>query len=155
MIRKAVENALVAAVLGANWLPTAVLRGGESANLAISQSGLEQKLHGTWKGGPCMGTITFKADGTFERREYSPGGNQLKGLWHVRWDALPPTLVLDCKESDSEHFAGKKDEPKLLVLTDTHIRLFYVGEKSTWPAGDLQAIIDGSSVYERKAEERK
>jgi hypothetical protein len=62
---------------------------------------LEAKLHGVWKGGACVGELTVKADGTFERRHYTPGNNTLSGTWAVRWDALPPTLALTCTASDA------------------------------------------------------
>src|SRR5207237_963167 len=41
---------------------------------------LERKLVGEWKGeGSCLGDLTLRADGTFERRRYSPGNNTLAG----------------------------------------------------------------------------
>ena len=43
---------------------------------------LVSKLHGEWKGnGPCDGRLFLNADGTFERRHFSPGNNSLKGKW--------------------------------------------------------------------------
>ena len=79
---------------------------------------LEEKLHGAWKGGPCDGRLILKADGTFERRHFSPGGYSLTGAWKVRWDALPPTLVLSCKTSDDPGSVGKTSEVKLIQLND-------------------------------------
>ena len=38
-----------------------------------SAATLERKLHGEWKGGACQGTWTFRADGTFELKHFSPG----------------------------------------------------------------------------------
>src|SRR5687767_9235047 len=73
--------------------PAAAGKGGELA-------GLEAKLLGNREGGACVGDYTFKSDGTFELRHFTPGGNTLTGTWSVRWDALPPTLVLTCKTSD-------------------------------------------------------
>src|SRR5688572_25898464 len=62
---------------------------------------LEKKLHGMWESGrDCVGDLTLRADGTFERLHYSPGNNKLTGTWELRWNALPPTLVLTCKDSD-------------------------------------------------------
>src|SRR6476659_5945434 len=68
---------------------------------------LERKLHGAWIAeGDCVGDLTLRADGTFERQHYSPGNNKLAGTWEVRWKALPPTLVLTCKTSDeSDRFS--------------------------------------------------
>ena len=79
---------------------------------------LEKKMLGTWRGGPCVGTLTLKADGTFERRGVSPSGNRLAGTWKMRWDALPPTLVLHCKESDDGGSVGKTTEVKVVQLDD-------------------------------------
>jgi hypothetical protein len=79
---------------------------------------LEQKLHGEWKGGVCQGDWTFKADGTYELVRYSPGNNTLTGTWHIRWNALPPTLVTTCKASDCADYAGKTWEVKLTRLDD-------------------------------------
>ena len=66
----------------------------------VEAAALEQKLLGAWQGGPCVGTYTFNADGTFDLKHFTPGGNSLTGTWSVRWDALPPTLVLTHKTSD-------------------------------------------------------
>ncbi len=77
---------------------------------------LERKLHGTWRGGPCLGELTLRADGTFERRHFSPGNNKLTGTWEVRWNALPPTLILACKSSDDPDRVGKTSEVKLIQL---------------------------------------
>ncbi|MCE9530348.1 MAG: hypothetical protein K8T89_04335, partial [Planctomycetes bacterium] len=46
--------------------------GDEKENSPVS---LEKKLHGEWKGGPCMGDWTFGPDGSFVLKNYSPGGN--------------------------------------------------------------------------------
>ena len=45
---------------------------------------LEKKLHGEWKGGPGVGEIVFRPDGTFERRNDSPGNHILKGTWELK-----------------------------------------------------------------------
>lgn len=81
---------------------------------------LEKKLHGEWQGGPCMGDWTFGADGTFALTNYSPGGNRFTGLWKVRWDALPPTLVLTFQTSDAPHHfqVGQRWEVKIVQLDD-------------------------------------
>ncbi len=88
---------------------------GDKPAEAIPQ--LQRKLHGEWKGsGPCGGRLTLRADGTYERRHFSPGDNKISGTWTVRWDALPPTLVLACKESDDPDLASKRTEVKLIQL---------------------------------------
>jgi len=79
---------------------------------------LERKMLGTWRGQPCVGRLTLKADGTFERDGVSPAGNRLSGTWEMRWDALPPTLVMHCKESDDGSFVGKTTEVKVIQLDD-------------------------------------
>jgi hypothetical protein len=84
---------------------------------------LERRLHGTWNGPPCTGRLTLGADGTFERRNYSPGNYRLTGTWEVRWNALPPTLVLACKTSDCPGFVGKTSEVKLVQLDDEVLAL--------------------------------
>ncbi len=81
---------------------------------------LEKKLHGAWEADDmvCVGDLTLRADGTFERQHYSPGNNKLTGTWEVRWNALPPTLVLACKTSNDPDFVGKTWEFKLTQLDD-------------------------------------
>lgn len=81
---------------------------------------LERKLHGEWKGGLCMGELTLRADGTFERQHYTPGSIALTGTWEVRWKSLPPTLALTCKTSDEpgRRDVGKTSEVKLVQLDD-------------------------------------
>jgi hypothetical protein len=85
-----------------------------------SLTALERKLHAEWVGrGPCDGRLTLRADGTYERRLYGPSGINSAGTWKVRWDALPPTLVLVCKTSDGPgEDVGRTYEPKLLQLDD-------------------------------------
>jgi hypothetical protein len=67
-----------------------------------------------------MGDWTFVGDGTFALKNYSPGGDSFTGVWQVRWDALPPTLILTFKTSDApEHFkVGQTWEVKLIQLDD-------------------------------------
>jgi RNA polymerase sigma factor (sigma-70 family) len=86
---------------------------------------LEKKLLGNWKGGACEGDYTFSPDGTFGLRHFTPGGNTVTGTWAIRWDALPPALVLTCKTSDFKkkdptraeyEYLGKALELKLLEL---------------------------------------
>jgi hypothetical protein len=95
---------------------------GKAAELAA----LEQKLLRTWSGPACGGDFTFKADGTFNVRSFTPGQNILTGSWALRWDALPPTLLLTFKTSDFKKkypgepeykYVGKTLEAKLLELS--------------------------------------
>jgi len=113
---------------------------------------IEQKLHGAWQGGPCVGRLEFRADGTFERRNYGPGNLRLRGTWKVTWDALPPKLSLHCTESDEPSFVGKPYEVKLLELTDEHLGLLSLAEKTNWPRGALDASAgEGVIRYGRPA----
>lgn len=66
---------------------------------------LERKLFGEWKGGPCAGTLFFYPDGTFERKNYGPGGIAFEGTWKLKWDALPPTLEMTVSEKDQTDFS--------------------------------------------------
>lgn len=78
---------------------------------------LEQKLLGVWKGQTgCAGNFRFRADGSYELTEYGPGAGDSAGSWKVRWDALPPTLVLTCKTSGNPEEVGKTTEAKLIQL---------------------------------------
>ena len=61
---------------------------------------LQKKLLGTWYGPDCGGDYTFHPDGTFDLHHFTPGQNTLTGTWSIRWDALPPTLVVTCQSSD-------------------------------------------------------
>ena len=80
---------------------------------------LEQKMLGVWKGQtPCAGNFRFRGDGTYELTEYGPAPYDSAGGWKVRWDALPPTLVLTCKTSEVEDEVGKTRETKLIQLDD-------------------------------------
>jgi hypothetical protein len=80
---------------------------------------LERKLIGDWDGaGPCDGDLTIRADGTFVRTGHGPDGQNSAGNWAVRWDALPPTLVLTCQASDDPEDVGKVTEVKLVELND-------------------------------------
>jgi hypothetical protein len=81
---------------------------------------LEQKMVGVWKGqGGCDGRLVFRANGTYELTGYGPGGNNSKGTWKVRWDELPPTLVLTCT------IKGKSMEVKLIKLEDRNLVVKY------------------------------
>jgi len=79
---------------------------------------LDRKLHGEWKGGDCQGTWTFWANGTFELKDFSPGGDTLTGTWAVRWNALPATLGVTINASDDPNDVGAKWELRLIQLDD-------------------------------------
>jgi hypothetical protein len=100
---------------------------------------IERMLLGAWKGPPCAGDYTFKSDGTYECRNFTPGQNTLTGTWSVRWDALPPTLLLKCTTSDfkkkdptREEFAGKTVELKLVELNSDAFAYRYPKDKFEW-----------------------
>jgi len=80
---------------------------------------LEQKMVGAWEGQTgCAGSFLFRADGTYELTAYGPAPYDIAGTWKVRWDALPPTLVLTCKTSEIPDEVGKTTEVKLIQLDD-------------------------------------
>jgi len=88
---------------------------------------LERVLVGEWQGGLCIGELTLRADGAFERQHYSPGNHQLTGTWAVRWNALPPTLVMTCKTSDFSGYVGETKEVKLVQLDNEALMYQYPG----------------------------
>lgn len=112
MIQLAIFNALL--LLASPETPTAAP--------PTPLQALENKLQGAWKGkGPCDGELLIRADGTFQRRHFSPGNNSLSGKWQVRWDALPPTLVLVCETSDRDFFVGKTTQLAVLTLNEADL----------------------------------
>jgi hypothetical protein len=103
---------LFSAVLLAGW-PQVVLAERPGKELAA----LEHKMLGTWKGQHgCAGNFVFRADGTYELTDYGPAPYDSAGTWKVRWDALPPTLVLTCKTSEVPAEVGKATQVKLIRL---------------------------------------
>jgi len=105
----------------------AALFGCSAQEVAVEKPGkgdltkLEKKMLGTWKRQtPCAGDFLFRANGTYELVKYGPGGEDRAGVWKVRWDALPPTLVLTCRTSTSDlpDEVGQITEVKLLRLDD-------------------------------------
>lgn len=105
-----------------------------SATADQSQADLEAKLLGNWKGGPCMGVIQFSKDGTFERRHYSPGDNEIAGVWKLKLGSLPPTLTLTVTTSDAPNAfpPGKVWELKVVRLdADKLIYQYPDNENST------------------------
>ncbi|MBA4017438.1 MAG: hypothetical protein C0483_09720 [Pirellula sp.] len=92
---------------------------------------IEKLLADDWTGGPCLGTLTFRGDGTFERQHYRPGNNALRGTWKLRWDALPPTLVMHCTKSDDPDRVGQTSEVKLVQLDDESLAYQNPGSSPT------------------------
>lgn len=126
---------ILALVVVLACLAPAAAQNPPSTRPADALAALEQKLHGNWKGGACVGDFTFSADGTYELRYFTPGGNTLTGTWSLRWDSLPPTLTLLCKTSDftkndptrdEYEYLNKPLEIKLLELNDETLRLRFV-----------------------------
>jgi hypothetical protein len=88
------------------------------------RAALEQKLVGEWKGRiGCDGRFLFRANGTYELTEYGPAPDDSAGTWKVRWDALPPTLLLTCKTSEIADEVGKTTEVKLIKLDDKSLAI--------------------------------
>ena len=80
-------------------------------------AGLEAKLHGFWHGpASCQGDVTFKPDGTYSWVHYGPGSATVVGKWSIRWDALPPTLVMTSTASNDKDYVGATAEVKVLQL---------------------------------------
>jgi hypothetical protein len=80
---------------------------GEPPAKAAGPGEVGRLMLGAWQGGSCMGDYQFGDDGTYVLSNYTPGGNTLTGTWSIRWDALPPTLVLLCKTSDIKTKGGR------------------------------------------------
>jgi hypothetical protein len=96
---------------------------------------LEQKMVGVWKGQTtCDGRLVFRADRTYELTEYGPANDDSRGAWKVRWDALPPTLILTCKTSEIEGDVGKTTEFKLIKLDDKNLAIEYANQNGS-PSG--------------------
>jgi hypothetical protein len=84
---------------------------------------IERKLHGPWRSeSACGGTLVIKADGKYEHKHQGPGGDFSSGAWELRWDALPPTLVLMCKDATDPAMLGKW-ESKVEGLNDDALAL--------------------------------
>jgi hypothetical protein len=84
--------------------------------MAGGPSALERKLHGKWTGPACGGNLTLRANGSYEWTHYGPANQSLSGTWVLRWDALPPTLIMTCKEADYVGSIGTVKEFKLIQL---------------------------------------
>ena len=110
-------------------------RSGKRAAVERSLAALEQKMLGVWQGRiGCDGRLIFRADGTYELKDYGPGQVDLAGIWKVRWDALPATLILICKTSQIPCEVGKTMEVKLLKLDDNVLDFEYA-EPNGNPSG--------------------
>lgn len=113
----------------------------DTAEKSAGTRTIEKKLIGTWYGPDCGGDYTFNADGTFDVKNFTPGNNTLTGTWSIRWDALPPTLVLTIKSSDFRKrdsqreeypFVGKDREQSLLQLNEKALVFHYPNDKRAW-----------------------
>jgi hypothetical protein len=115
----------IVALFAASLLPaTAAPPAGRTDGAPVA---LERKLWGTWRGGPCGGDLTLKANGAFERRHYGPAGQALSGTWAVKWDALPPTLVLTCTDADWAGQIGTRQEVKIVQLDEAALVYQHAG----------------------------
>ena len=89
---------------------------GAADKTAVAPNAIELMLLGKWVGGPCMGTWTFAADGTFAVENYSPGAIRFSGTWRVSMNALPSTLSFVCKESEEPNRIGRSWDVKIVSL---------------------------------------
>ena len=111
-------------------LAQAVLAERPEKELAV----LEKKMLGAWKGQTgCDGNFLFRADGTYELTEYGPAPHDSAGTWKVRWDALPPTLVLTCKAAEIPDEVGKTTEVKLIKLDAKSLAIEYTSQNGNPP----------------------
>ena len=55
------------------------------------------------------------------------------GTWKVRWDALPPTLVLTCKTSEIPDEVGKTTQVRLIKLDDKSLAIEYANQNGSPP----------------------
>jgi hypothetical protein len=97
----------------------AVLVGDQGTELlrADDATALTKNLRGEWTSNlDCFGDITFDTDGTYSWLHYGPGDATVVGKWSVRWDALPPTLVLASTASNDKDYIGMTKEWKVLQL---------------------------------------
>jgi len=110
LLRVAFAGTLVAATVSAAPVPA------ERAKAEKELAAVAAKLHGSWRGGPCVGCLTFRANGTFEWTGIGPGGDSKTGNWFVRGEALAPILILKCVAADDEEEKGKATEYKLVQM---------------------------------------
>ena len=110
-------------------LSHAVLAAPIGKERARDLAALEQKIIGTWEGQTgCAGNFIFHADGTYDLKGYGPAPYDTAGTWTVRWDALPPTLILTCKTSEVSEEIGKSTELKLTRLDDGNLAVKHASQ---------------------------
>jgi hypothetical protein len=115
-------------------LAQVVLAGAPGKERGTDLAALEKKLLGAWKGQTgCDGHFLFRADGTYALTGYGPAPYDSGGTWKVRWDALPPTLVLTCKTSEVPGEVGKATELKLIQLDDRSLAVEYANQDGNPP----------------------
>ena len=95
---------------------------------------LERKLLGAWEGKTgCDGHFVFREDGTYTLKGFGPAAHDSAGTWKVRWDALPPTLVMTCKDSGIPEEVGTVREVKLIKLDDNGLAIKYANPNGSPP----------------------
>jgi len=113
--------------------------GGRPCGSGTSQASREERgatvadpahaIVGEWHGtAPCDGAITFRSDGTYERRHYSPGDYRVAGAWALRRHTAPPTLKLTCEESDDQDDVGRVVALTLVRLDANELVYQFSGE---------------------------
>jgi hypothetical protein len=84
----------------------------------------EQKILGEWKGAiGCDGRFIFRADGSYELKDYSPGPYDSAGTWKVRRNGQQAILVLDCTTSEILEEVCTTTQVKLIQLDDRSLAL--------------------------------
>ena len=87
---------------------------------------LARRRVGDWKGRiACDGTLHLRADGTYALKAYGPAPYDSAGVWKLRGDAVPATLVLTCKSSEVEDEVGKSMQFKLVKLDNANLDIEY------------------------------
>ena len=78
--------------------------------IPAQSTGVEKLLLGVWYGpASCQGDVTFREDGTYSWIDFGPGSTTVSGKWSMRWDALPPTLVMTPTAStDKDYLGGRR-----------------------------------------------
>jgi hypothetical protein len=113
--------------------PAAVLLIGLAQNIMAKQPGkelaaLEKKMFGVWQGGGCDGRLVLSANGRYKLIGYGPVNSDFEGMWKVRWDALPPTLVLIHMPDK-----GRTTKVKLIKLDDKSLTIEYPNPNGSPP----------------------
>ena len=75
-------------------------------------------LAGLGAGGLALALATTARPAAAQEGAGDLAGHPLTGTWAVRWDALPPTLVLTCKDADDPRYIGTTEAVKLVQLDD-------------------------------------